>query len=91
MVDEEINNYIAMYFEFTDDKQYDMACEYIKKIGNSPEDVKQGLLNYIDLQIDILKKFGDVDMKDFMLEHKQRNSISIIQLVSLRKIIENET
>ena len=91
MIDSEIKNYVARYFEFTDDKQYDVACEYIKKIGSNPEDVKQGLINYIDLQINILKKFGDVDMKDFMLEHRQRNNNSIVQLVNLRKIISQET
>lgn len=91
MTDEEIKQKVSLYFDFTDDKEYDIACEYIKKTGNSPENVKQGLVNYIDLQIDILKKFGDVDMKDFMLAHRIRNEDSIVQLVNLRRIISNQT
>lgn len=91
MTDEEIKQKVSLYFEFTDDNDYDMACEYIKKTGDSTEDVKQGLINYIDLQINILKKFDEIDMKDFMLDHRIRNRKSIVQLLNIRRIISSQT
>lgn len=88
MSDEEIKNYVALYFDFTNKEEYDNVCNFIKQTGNSKEEVKHGLLSYIDKRINDYKDFEKVDMKDFTLEHKQRSRNSIIELAELKKAIK---
>jgi hypothetical protein len=88
MSDEEIKNYIALYYDFVNDNEYDNVCNFIKQLGTTKEAVKQGLLNYIDKRINDYKEFEKVDMKDFMFEHKQRSKNAIIELVELKKSIQ---
>lgn len=88
MSDGEIKNYIALYFDFVNDEEYDNVCNFVKQTGSTKEEVKQCLLNYIDKRINDYKEFEKVDMKDFMLEHRQRSKNAIIELVELKKAIK---
>lgn len=88
MSDEEIKNYIALYFDFVNIEEYNIVCSFIKQTGTSKEEVKQGLLNYIDKRIDDYKAFEKVDMKDFMLDHKLRSRNAIMELAELKNAIK---
>jgi len=88
MSDNEIKDYIALYFQFDTEQEYDNVCNQIKETGVSESEVKFGLLKYINNRIKSNKIMYDNATGDFASNIKLAASRNIIQLDDLRKSLK---
>lgn len=88
MSDEEIKNYIALYFQFDDEQEYTLLCNKIKENGTSRNEVRLGLLKYVNKQIESNKLIYHSATGDFTSHIKAKASRDIKILDDLRKLLE---
>lgn len=88
MSDEEIKDYIALYFQFNNEQEYDNVCAIIRETGTSKDDVRLGLIKYIDKRIESDKFIFDNATGDFDSNIKLTASRDIILLDNLKKSLK---
>lgn len=89
LTDGEILNIIHMYFDCSGNQQYNAILNCVKEIGNRPDEVRVGLIKYVDGQIEINKNMHDMADGDLKAYKKAKAVNHLNQLTELRKIIQS--